>query len=184
MKNMLFRALRAARLNSAVFAEARDDPETVLHSLGIVALVGMAMGLGFMGLVLEGVDALDPVRMLERLVGVSAAVMTTLVGWVLWSAVAYILAGKFLSGGGGFRGMLRALGISYGPGVLMLLNNGEGIGQVAWIVGSLWVLVAAVVAVHEVNDVDWLGAFLSTLVGWGICFAFLPEVLLRPLLAS
>lgn len=184
MKNMFRLALMAARLNRDVFTNVCNDPSTIVHCTGIVILLGIAMGLGLMGIDVEKTNPLDPNSILERLVGVWIAVMTTLVCWILWSTVTYVFASKFLGGKGKFRNTVRALGVSCGPGILMLFNNIPAFGFYAWVIGSMWVFAVSVMAVHEINDVDWLGAFLSTLVGWCLCFVFLPEVLLRPLLTQ
>jgi len=185
MRAMLSRAIKAARLSRGLHRELREDPDAVLHALGTVVLVGIAIGLGAMGaLVGIGDKPIELGGLVDRFLGVWLAVTTMLVGWVLWAGVIYFMGALFLDTGTGFRYILHSLGISYGPGVLLAINSFPVVGGPAFAVGSLWVLVAAVVAVRETQEVDWLGAFLSTFLGWFICFLFLPGFVLRHLLAT
>lgn len=179
MQNMLKRAIRAALLNRTVFREVADDPGTVLHAAGVVVLVGIALSLaltgGFLG---DAAKPPDLSSLGNRLVLGWLAIMTMLVGWVLWAGVAYLLASRFLGGRGGFRGTLRALGICYGPGVLLVLTPVQPIGNPASIIALLWILVVAVVAVHEVQELDWIGTAMSTFLGWILALLVLPSVVL------
>ena len=179
---MLSRAIRAALLNRRIYREVADDPEAILSALGIVALVGIAMALGRSG-VLVGVTAapIEVGSFVDRLLEIWLAVMTMMVSWILWAVVIYLLGTRFLGGGAGYRQLIRILGIIYGPGILFLLIPVPFVGGAAFAIGALWVLVAGVVAVREVQQVDWVSAGLSTIVGWFLCLLVLPSVLLGPL---
>ena len=88
---------------------------------------------------------------------------------------------RLLNGGAQYRQVLRALGLCYGPGVLLAAIAMPAVGVTFALVGSGWVLVAGVVAVHETQDVDWLGAALSAAPGWFLSFVVLPGVVLASL---
>lgn len=178
---MQSRAIMAALLNRALYREVRDDPEAVLHALSIVTLAGIAVGIGLIGL--RFAEGESGTGFGDAVLVMWAAVVTTLVGWVLWVVLNYALASRLLGGGAQYRQVLRAVGICYGPGVLLAAIAMPVVGMPIGFVGSAWVLVAGVVAVHETQDVDWLGAVLSTTPGWFLSFLFLPAVLLRPLAA-
>ena len=181
---MLRKALRAARLDRSVYHEVRDQPESVLQVLGIVALVAIAIGSGLMDVLGQVGDvSLSGSSFVDRLFGMWLAVVTVVMGWVLWAGVVYVLGSKFLGGGASFNQNLRALGIGYGPAVLLILSPLPVVGDPARAVGTLWVLVTGVVAVHETGDVDWLGAFLAAFLGWVLFFVLLPASILEPSLA-
>ncbi len=178
MRGMLVRAIRAARLDRAGYREAIDDPETILNAAGIVILTGIAIGLG-----LTEVFQADPNSttgtdlLMERLLGVWLAVVTMMVGWILWAAVALALGKVFLHGGASFRQILRAVGVCYGPGTLFVFVPIPFVGGPAVIIAWAWVVVSGVAAVHEAQDVDWFGAGVAGFAGWAIGFV-LPSWLL------
>lgn len=173
------RVIKAALLNRAIYGELRDDPEAVLHALGTVVLVGIAVGIGVVGL--RFAEGESGTGFGDAVLVMWAAVVTTLVGWVLWVVLNYALASRLLGGGAQYRQLLRALGICYGPGVLLAAIAMPVVGAAIGFVGAAWVLVAGVVAVHETQDVDWLGAALSTAPGWFLSFLLLPAAFLAPL---
>ena len=179
MRNMLSRAVRAALLNRGVFRDVAEDPTAILHAIGTVVLVGIAIGLGMEGALVDiGKPAAELGSIVDRLVGTWLSIMTTLVGWIVWAAVAFATGTWFLRGRAGFRPILRALGIGYGPGVFLVMAPMPGLGGVALVVGHLWVLVTGVVAVHETEEVDWFGAFLATVLGWFLGFVVLRSFIL------
>ena len=182
MRAMLSQAIRAARLNRAVYGGLEADADAILHALGAVILAGIAVGLGLMGVVVDLVERPGEVgSFVDRLLGLWLAIMTMMVGWIVWTAIIYLLGSRFLGGRARFRIILRALGICYGPAVLLVLISVPLVGDPASLLGAVWVLAAAVVATHEIQDMDWLGATLATVPGWFIAFLLLPVFLLEPL---
>ena len=178
---MFRRAVGAALLRRQVFRDVSEDPEAILHALGIVILVAISQGLGLMGVLIgETTESFELGALFGRAVDTWILVMGAAVGWVIWSAVAYVLGSKFLGGGAGFRPVLRVMGISHSPGVLLLLTPIPGIGVIFAVVGLLWVLVVTVVALHEIQDIDWVGATLSTVGGWFVFLFIVPRALVGP----
>ena len=176
---MLSRAIRAALLKRDVYREVREDPGAVLHALGTVAAAGIAIGLGITGHRIAGAESSNTLG--DILLVMWAATVTTLVGWVLWVVLGYLLGSRLLRGGATYRQVLRALGICYGPGVLLVAIAVPVAGGPIALAVSMWVLVAGVAAVHEIQDVDWLGAVLSTAPGWSLSFLVIPSAFLAPL---
>ncbi len=174
MFRMFVRALRAALLTRGIYNQAGDDPMAILHATGIVILAGLSLGLGLTGALIETPEDVTLGQVEERLVWMWVFIITTLVGWIVWSVVAYMVGSRFLSGGAGFRKVLRAIGIVYGPGVLLMLLEVPVLGDYLSAVGLLWILVAGVVALHEVQDIDWLGAVLAAGPGWFIGMFIVP----------
>ena len=168
MKNMIILAIRAAALRRDAFRHVADDPDEILKSVGTVLMASMLFGLGLVGVVGEGASDLDTGGLADRAISLWIVAITTLLGWVMWSASTYVLGGKFLRGGGGFREVLRAQGIGYGPLALALLLPLATVGPPLFFVGVFWVLVAGIVGAHEVQTNDWFSVVLSTLPGWAI----------------
>ena len=182
MRTMLRQAIRAARLDRAVYGRLETDVDAILHALGTVSLAGIAMALGLMGTLVDLVESPGELgNLVDRFLGVWLGVITAMVGWVLWGFLVYLLGSRFLAGRAGYRILLRALGICYGPGVLLALITVPWVGDAAHVVAALWVLVAGVVAVHEVQEMDWVGAALATVPGWFLGFLVLPGFVLVPL---
>jgi hypothetical protein len=168
MKNMIILAIRAAALRRDAFRHVADDPDEILKSVGTVLMAAILFGLGLVGVVGEGAANLDAGSLADRMISLWRVAITTLLGWVMWSASTYVLGGKFLRGGGGFREVLRAQGIGYGPLALAILLPLATVGPALFFVGVGWVLVTGIAGVHEVQDTDWFSAALSTLAGWAI----------------
>ena len=182
---MLARGLRAAMLDRALYREGSDDPDTILHATGIVALVGMALGLGLEGAVLATAGTpLSLGGLGERLVALWLSIMTVMVGWILWTVLVYVTGTGLLRGKAGYRQILRALGVSYAPAVLLVLAPVPQLGVLFRVASLLWVLVASVVAIREVQQLDWVGAALSALLGWFLFFFLLLFWVLPGLLLS
>ena len=167
MKNMLILAIRAAWLRRDAFRHVADDPDEILKSVGTV-LMAILFGLGLVGVVGEGAADLDAGSLADRLIELWLVAITTLLGWVMWSASSHVLGGMFLRGGGGFREVLRAQGICYGPLALAVLLPLATVGPPLFFLGMFWVLIAGVASVHEVQTIDWFSATLATLPGWAI----------------
>ena len=168
MKNMLILAIRAAWLRWDAFRHVADDPDEILKSVGTVLMAAILFGLGLVGVVGEGAADLDAGSLVDRLISLWLVAITTLLGWVMWSASTHVLGGKFLRGGGGFREVLRAQGIGYGPLALAVLLPLATVGPPLFFVGVFWVLIAGIAAAHEVQTNDWFSAALATVPGWAI----------------
>lgn len=177
---MLRMAMRAALLRRDVARDAAADPETILKSLGVVLLSAIVLSLGLLNVVEEGITQPDLSWSVvgSRLIDVWLVLITMLLGWVLWSLVVYLLGSKFLGGKAVYHQVLRVIGLCYGPGVLFILVQVPNVSFIATPLAGLWVLVAAVVGVKEVQETDWVAAVLSTLLGWALFFVIMPSVLL------
>ena len=177
---MLRMAMRAALLRRDVARDAAADPETILKSLGVVLLSAIVLSLGLLNVVEEGITQPDLSWSVvgSRLIDVWLVLITMLLGWVLWALVVYLLGSKFLGGKAVYHQVLRVIGLCYGPGVLFILVQVPNVSFIATPLAGLWVLVAAVVGVKEVQETDWVAAVLSTLLGWALFFVIMPSVLL------
>ncbi len=180
---MLLRAVDAALLKRGVYREVGDDPQAILHALGVVVIVGIAVGIGLTGLEQAGQGGVDQTRLANRLVALWVTITTLLIGWIVWVVLAYLLGSKLMRGGAGYRQILRAIGICYGPAVLIMLISVPRLGDTVPVVGVFWVLIAGVVAMHELQEQDWLSALLATGPGWFLSFWVLPVAFFSPFIA-
>ena len=175
------RAVRAALLRRSAYEEVGRDAGAILSALGVVILAGIAIALGLEDvLVVDARDRVSVSGFFDRLLRVWLAVMTYAVGWALWGAMAYLMGSRFLGGRATFNQVLRVLGISYAPGVLFVLMLVPTVGVWVRIVATIWVLVAAVLGVRTVQEIDWFGAVLASLLGWFLFFMLLPLYVLAP----
>ncbi len=177
---MLRMAMRAALLRRGVARQAAEDPEVILKSMGVVLLSAIVLSLGLLNVVEEGITQPDLSWSMvgDRLISVWLVLITMLLGWVLWALIVYLLGSKFLGGKAVFHQLLRVIGLCYGPGALFILVQIPNLGLLASALAGLWVLVAAVVGIKEVQETDWIAAVLSTLLGWSLFFVIMPSVLL------
>ena len=174
MRNMLLRAVDAALFKRGVYSDVGNDYQAILHALGVVMIAGVAFGISLTGLEQTGSGGVDNERLANRLIGLWVTITTLLIGWITWVMLCYLLGSKLMRGGAGYRQLLRAIGICYGPAILILLMGVPRVGDIAPFVGLVWILIAGVAATHELQELDWLSSSLATLPGWILSFWVLP----------
>lgn len=141
------RMFGAAMLRADVYEEVERDRDATLQAGLIVLVVSLVAafpdsGLGWLAM--------------------GAAAVTSLLQWLLWAGVTYLIGDKLLGGTATWGELLRALGFARVPGLLLLLDPVVGgIGFVA----HLWMLAAGVVAIRQALDFGTLRALLTALLG-------------------
>ena len=180
MGNMLYRAIRAALLRSDVYRQAAMEPESILKSLGIVILSGLSFSLGLASVLDEGIAVPELSGLSGRLIDIWLVLVTTLLGWILWSAIGFFICKKLFKLESTFHQVLRALGICYGPGFLAIMPV-MLVGLSAFIIGAFWTLLAGIFAIKEIQGTDLFSALLSLLLGWALFVVIMPYILLSPL---
>lgn len=174
MRRMLARGIRAVMLDRGLYRELGDDQDAILHSMGVVMLVGIALGLGLEGAVLA--TAGTPITLGglgNRLLALWLTIVTVMIGWILWGVLIKLTGTDVLGGRASYRQILRALGMSYAPAVILVLVPMPWLGAFFRVVCLLWVLVSSVVALKETMNLDWIGAVLAVFLGWFLFFALL-----------
>ena len=94
------------------------------------------------------------------------APVSAILGWLLWSAVTYIIGGKLLGGTATWGELLRTLGFAQAPGVLMIFGIIPLLGGVVRLVVALWLLVTGVVAIRQALDFSTGKAVATAILGW------------------
>ena len=141
----------AAMLNAATYEEVEADTTATGQAAVVVAIGAIASAIGASG---AGVG------------GIIGALVASLIGWVLWAGVTYLIGAKILGGTATWGELLRTLGFAQSPKVLAILGLIPGMG---WIVGTvlgIWLLIAGVVAIRQALDFSTGKAIATALLGW------------------
>jgi hypothetical protein len=171
--SMIKRAFRAARLDGRSYKDIADEPQAILQALAIVILAAASFGVGVRDEVFQGLQESRTSLMI-------VAASTILVGWVVWATVIYLIGTWVFGGEATHRILLRAVGIAYSPGILMLLIGVPEVGDALFLVSLFWLLASVTVAVREVQGFPWPRAIASTVTGWIIALWVLRVMMLRP----
>ena len=121
-----------------MFDEVMADAKAMTQSIIVVFIYGAAVAYGSFGR--AGVS------------GINSAIIITLIGWYIWAFSTYIAGVRLLpeTGTTGDRkAFMRAMGFASAPGWLRLLGLVPGLGGVIFVGASVWMLVAATVAVKK-----------------------------------
>ncbi len=156
---MISMVLRAALLDASVYHELRDHPSAFLYALGTLAVAAVAFSVGVWVWSLQELEGAE-------IAAIPLAAVTTLVGWVIWTIINYLVGVRMLGSGASYRQILRALGVAYGPGVLMFLAAIPGTGLFVFIFSSLWTLASGTVAMKATQEVGWVRAVIPAFFGW------------------
>lgn len=149
-RTMLDRMKGAALLDVATFTEVEHDTTLTGQAAGVVVLVALAKAIG----------AAD--------IGIGSAVglaVVSLLGWLIWAGVTYLIGDKLFGGTATWGELLRALGFAQAPGVLMVFAFLPLGGLLAFVVG-VWTLAAGLVAIREALDFSTLKALGTAFLGW------------------
>lgn len=146
-RGLLARMFGAATLRADVYDEVGADPGATIQAAMVVLLVSLVAGIPDYAL---------------GWVAMVAAAVTSLLHWLLWAGIGYLIGGKLLGGTATWGALLRTLGFARAPGVLLLLD--PVVGGVGLIV-QLWMLAAGVVAIRQALDLGMWGSLLTAVLG-------------------
>lgn len=178
MRGMLYRAFMAARFDRATFRDVRADQEAILNALGIVILAGMAMAIGTSSPLGSSIpSSIDPTMVVARLYGIWFAVVTFMLGWLIWAGMAYVVGKAFQRDQVTFREILRVLGVCFGPGILFVFMAATPVSWIVFYAVSVWMLAAGVAALKEIRQSDWIGAIADCALGWVLGIWFLQGIM-------
>ena len=152
MTSFLDRMLRAAKLDVNLYEEVEADTGAMRQAMGVVVLSSIAAGIG--SIATGGLD------------GILMGTIAALIGWYVWAFLTYYIGTKFLpepQTRADLGELLRTIGFSSSPGLIRILGIIPGFGGVVFLVASIWMLVAMVIAVRQALDYE------STLRAVGVC---------------
>jgi hypothetical protein len=143
MGRFVARMLRAALLERAVYEEVEADRGASGQALVVVVLAAVAMGIGS----IENSGA----------AGILWHTAVAVGGWYVWAYVTYLIGARLLPTRDTVADhgqLLRTIGFSSAPGILRVLMLVPAISLLVFVVCTLWMLVAMVVAVRQALDYE------------------------------
>jgi hypothetical protein len=152
------RIIRAAKLDVHLYEEIEADRGAMGQAMAVVVLSSLAAGIGSIRTGGFG--------------GIVIGTVAALAGWYLWAWLTYLIGTKLLpepqthSDPGE---LLRTIGFSSSPGLIRVVGFIPGLGQAIFLVASIWMLVAMVIAVRQALDyTSTLRAVGVCLIGWAV----------------
>ncbi len=156
MADLKDRMIRAVRLDVSLYEEVEADKDALGQASGIVLLSSAAAGIGtglhggFGGIVLGAIAAL--------------------IGWYVWAYLTYFIGTKFLpepQTEADFGQLLRTTGFASSPGLIRVLGIIPGFTGIVFLVASIWMLLAMVIAVRQALDYRGTPRALGVcVIGW------------------
>jgi hypothetical protein len=162
-RNFTDRFIGAARLEIDVYEEVEHDSDATVLAGGVVAMVAAATAIGGLQ---HGAQ------------GVINAIVVSIVGWLLWAGITYLIGDKLMCGTATWGELLRTLGFAQAPGILLMLAVVPGVGLLILPFVGIWMLFTGVVAIRQALDFGTGRAIATALLG------LIPYTLLRVLALS
>ena len=161
--SFLQRLIGAAALDVGVYEEIEADESATSQAFLTVVLSSVAAGIGARGL------GGDPVTSFVFVTVVS------LIAWAAWALVTFEIGVHVLPGRktrANVGELLRTIGFASAPGFLRLLGVLRGGTTPAFVISSVWMLAAMVVAVRQSLDYDSTPRAIGVCVlGWVLAIA-------------
>ncbi len=136
--------------------------------MGVVVLSSMAAGVGSVAI--------------GGLGGILVGTIAALIGWYVWAYLTYFIGTKFLpepQTEADLGELLRTIGFSSSPGLIRVFGIIPGLAGPLFLVASIWMLVAMVIAVRQALDYE------STSRAVGVCvIGWIVQLLILVLLVS
>lgn len=146
------RMIRAAQLDVQLFEEVEANRELTQEAVLVVALVAVLNAIGTMlsGSIVAGL-----------VYGIWA-----IVGFFIWAWLAYFIGTRLFGGTADVGELIRTLGYAYTPNLLGVFRFIPCIGGLLSLAGSIWALVAMIIAIRQALDFDTGKAILTVIVGF------------------
>ena len=165
------RIIRAAKLDAQLYEEVEADTGAMRQAMGVVVLSSVAAGVGSVGI--------------GGLGGILVGTIAALIGWYVWAYLTYFIGTKFLpepQTEADLGELLRTIGFSSSPGLIRVFGIIPGLAGPLFLVASIWMLVAMVIAVRQALDYESTSRAVGVcVIGWIV--QFLIFVLLVSVLA-
>ena len=129
MKLFLERFFRAAKLDADLYKEVADDIKAMNPALIVVFIYAMAAAFGSFGR--------------TGTTGVNIGMITTLLGWYVWTFMAYVVGARILPEAAtkpDRKAVFRAMGFACSPGVTRLLGFVPELAGAAVLIASVWMI--------------------------------------------
>ncbi len=139
-RSLIDRMVGVSTLKPAVFSDIRRDVDATTQALAVVAIAAIAAGIGAIG---------------SDQPGIIWQVVMAVVGWVVFSLVAFFIGSIFASKTESITlgQVLRLIGFAQAPKVLGALAFIPLIGVIAGFFAAIWFLIVAIYALREAFNV-------------------------------
>lgn len=156
------RVIRIVKFDAAVYNEIEADESATQEAWVIVIVTSLLAALG------AGIaaSALQTGFFGQFIV----ALISGIVGWLLWSAITWLIGTRLFQGQATYWELARTLGYASAPRILGVLAFIACLGPIAGIVGAVLSLIAGFFAVREALDLTTEKAILTILIGWAVVF--------------
>jgi len=155
------RMIRAARLEVDLYEEVEADTEATSQAIAAVVIAALASGIG---------SALGSLFLRKGVAGFFGGLILSpimaVIGYFIWAFLTYFIGVNLFGGTADYGEMLRTIGFAYAPNVLRIASFIPCVGWLVALAGSIWALVAGVVAVRQALDFDTGKALLTCIIGW------------------
>lgn len=131
--------MRVSKLELPVYRNIETDSKATTEAAIVVGVVAVATAIGSLG----GDD-----RVLNLIVGL----IGTFLSWVIFAAMTYFFGRNVFgvpASEVSVEGLMRTQGYAQAPGILGVLGFIPVLGWIAVIVGGIWALVTAIIAIRE-----------------------------------
>ncbi len=152
MASFTERIIRAAKLDVMLYEEVEADKDAMSQAMGVVILSSVAAGVGSIERIGIG--------------GILLGSVLALIGWYIWAYITFLVGTKLLpepQTKADLGELLRTIGFSSSPGLIRVLGIIPGLTQAVFLVASIWMLIAMVIAVRQALD------YQSTFRAVGVC---------------
>ncbi len=151
------RLIRAAQLKAEVYEEVEADKTALSQAVAVVILSSVAAGIGsFTG----------------NFLNIIATTAGALGGWFLWAFITYVIGTRLLpqtQTEADYGQLLRTIGFSSSPGLIRVFGIIPGISGILFLIASIWMLIAMVVAVRQALDYTSTWRAIAVVgIGWVI----------------
>jgi hypothetical protein len=159
MDKITNRIIRVFKLDANIFEEVEADKEAFQQSMLIVALSGLAAGIG---------------TIRTGLSGLLLVTIFAIAGWFFWSFLVYLIGAKLLQAPGteaDYGQLLRTIGFASAPGLIRVLGIIPLLDMIVFPVASIWTIIAMVIAVRQALDYEsTMRAVLVCVVAYAVQF--------------
>jgi len=156
MNSYTNRIIRAAKLDVALYEEVEADKGAMGQAIGVVVLSSIAAGVGSMTM--------------GSIKGIFIGTIMALVSWYVWAYLTYFIGTKLLpepQTRADHGELLRTIGFSSSPGLIRIAGVIPGLTKIVFLIASIWMLVAMVIAVRQALDYQSTARAIGVcLIGW------------------
>lgn len=191
----LARVKGVLRLDAATFEEIEADKSATMQAFWIVAVIALLNSLTiFLASLWLGPELAElqrelaadlplPVPVLSPAGLFVQSLVTTLLGWLLWSAATYVIGTRLFGGQATMSEMLRVIGFAQFPRLLSIVQFIPCLGDLLNVIGWVWALAAGFVGIRQGLDLSNGRTIVTVLISF-LLVALVNWFIVGPILAA